>query len=227
MSELERTDAALKATLKSVTQKHRSLRPQRDNIQTLTPGQWKTAQSLCCLRFGEVADVRRYILSLVDHHEALEVVDELAERVRIWWTTASAAEKVRLRREPETTQEKTALRRAMKFLSSDGLHRWLEAQNLRKGMAPCSASLLEHASDPTSAAQGALVMCTKRKTKLQWLRRWRLRCRIRLGRIPGRAYMSDMEAQRKASEHAYTDDVGTLAGSKSDHPEDRSLGTKK
>lgn len=227
MSELERIDAALKATLKSVTQKLRSLRPRRDKIQTLTPGQWKTAQSLCCLRFGEVADVRRYILSLVDHDEEPEVVDELAERVRMWWTTASAAEKVRLRREPETTQEKTALRRAMKFLSSDGLHRWLEAQNLRKGMAPCSASLLEHATDPTSAAQGALVMCTKRKTKLQWLRRWRLRCRIRLGRISGRAYMSDMEAQRKASEHAYTNDAGTLAGSKSDHPEDRFLGTKK
>ena len=121
MSELERTHAALKATLKSVTQKLRSLRPRRDNIQKLTPGQWKTAQSLCCLRFGEVADVRRYILSLVDQHEALEVVDELAERVRIWWTTASAAEKIRLRREPETTQEKTALRRAMKNF----ILRWL------------------------------------------------------------------------------------------------------
>ena len=93
-----------------------------------------------------------------------------------------------------------ALRTARSFLTQNKLHDWVEKQNMRKGIAPCSRALLQQCTDAT--ANLLFPGCSlppKRKQGYQWLRRWRQRWGVRLRGVPTTEVLGAAEMQAKVA----------------------------
>lgn len=88
------------------------------------------------------------------------------------------------------------LRKAKRFLQEFKLHRWVEQQNLTKGIAPVTKLVGEEWAK-TSQGTSSVPQAHNRSMK-QWLRRWRARWGVQLGRIVAREHLSDSESRLKA-----------------------------
>ena len=78
-----------------------------------------------------------------------------------------------------------ALRAARKFHAERQLEDWVAQQNFKKGLTPSSHALLverrkQMPEEPTASGGG---INGSRKSKLQWLRRWRCRHRVYLAQL--------------------------------------------
>lgn len=85
--------------------------------------------------------------------------------------------------------------RLQKFKNEYRLHGWIQAQNLQKGLLPCSCDVLEKRA--TICDEG-ISLSSSRRARKQWLRRFRKRWDISLGRLQFREKLSDSEMQTKA-----------------------------
>lgn len=105
-------------------------------------------------------------------------------------TPASAAAAPHLEGESPTPLP----RRLARFCQEHRLHQWVEEQNLTKGLAPAAhhawAQHVVH--DPSATARTRL-----KKSRHQWLRRWRRRWSVQLGSINIRETVATSEAQLK------------------------------
>lgn len=110
---------------------------------------------------------------------------------------AMSGEQIKELREPTALLKPTAVaRQAARFLKECHLAKWVERRNMDQHIAPVVSLVAQQARaskclppDPTS---------TKWTSQLQWLRRWRRRWSITLGRIAAREYVPPEEARRKA-----------------------------
>jgi hypothetical protein len=98
-----------------------------------------------------------------------------------------------------SARHRSAIRQARAFMGEERLFRWVEEQNIGKGLAPCSASvLLREENDTVEPVVPRSAVSTQRRSKLQWLRRWRRRWSTRLGTIALRERVANDIMQRKA-----------------------------
>lgn len=90
---------------------------------------------------------------------------------------------------------------AERFLKEYDLQVWISRQNLEKGMTPSSHAVLQQCTRLAGESQaGALGgSASQKKTRLQWLRRFRRRWRVRLGKITEGEHMSAQEKRAKVS----------------------------
>ena len=84
---------------------------------------------------------------------------------------------------------------ADRFLKEYDLQVWISRQNLEKGLTPSSHAVLQQCTRLAGESQaGALgTSASKKKTRLQWLRRYRRRWRVRLGKVQEGEHMSAHE----------------------------------
>ncbi len=125
--------------------------------------------------------------------------EEIEGQLSRLFHTTSPAERRRLTTAPESAAESARLRRAQKFLAEQRLHEWLEETNITKGIAPLSTVVLQRSAQGEGMSPPpALAMATSRKSKLQWLRRWRRRWGVSMARLPPGDRPPPEECQRKA-----------------------------
>ena len=91
---------------------------------------------------------------------------------------------------------------AERFLKEYDLQVWISRQNLDKGLTPSSHAVLQQCTRLVGESQaGALgSSASLKKTRLQWLRRFRRRWRVRLGKITEGEHMSALEKRAKVSD---------------------------
>ena len=89
------------------------------------------------------------------------------------------------------------LRRAKTFVHEFNLYRWVKQQNLTKGIAPVTKVVgVQWSKESGDQASGSSTLV---RSQQQWLRRWRTRWGIRLGRIAAREHITSSESQMKVS----------------------------
>ena len=89
---------------------------------------------------------------------------------------------------------------ARKFVGEFALHGWVESQNMNLGIAPLTSIVSQCGLAAAGAASDGKPPCTslKLRSKYQWLRRWRDRWGVALGRVTAREQLSTKEMQNKA-----------------------------
>jgi len=104
-----------------------------------------------------------------------------------WFLDAPLADITELTDATTPTQAR-ALQTAKQWLSEHALHQWVHEQNNTKGVAPMSSLVLRQLHHGVGHEAGAHslqagCMLNAQRTNLQWLRRWRRRWNVKLGRF--------------------------------------------
>ena len=85
-----------------------------------------------------------------------------------------------------------------KLCEEHNLFSWVERQNLSKGIAPRTAVVHDHLKTTHSIDFGCGTSSAKKRSQQQWLRRWRRRWDVNMGRITARETLPENECQYKA-----------------------------
>jgi len=141
---------------------------------------------------GEAMAARYLEQHWPDEHGREEAIAQL----RHWRQGLSQEDVIWQSQLPRTRADSAAAAATAKFRGEAALFRWVHEQNLVQRVAPMSSTILRAASDRGNAPSMALrPKCKTRVTVLQWMRRWRRRWSITLGKIPVRDALSP-EVQR-------------------------------
>ena len=166
--------------------------------RVLSAAQTRVARSLVAIQNGEPAALLAWLTGCLDSPEARS---ECVVAAVSWYSAAPPNMRVRFCTDPESAQEKHAVRTAARYLREQRLRDFVERANLMHGIAPVSAVLLSEMGRwqadevwPTSPTQPG----TTRKAQRQWLQRWRGRWNVVQGRIPPREAMPVEERCAKA-----------------------------
>ena len=151
---------------------------------TISPCQWNVAQIITVLRGGEPTAAMDYLRGACRGENRAAVVSAaVEEKLRSWWRELSSATKrLHINVEGADAEKKWAVAKARRFLAECNLDIWVERQNLRKGITPMSSLVLEKGKYELRIA--GIAAARTRKAGLQWLRRWRRRCGVRLKKLP-------------------------------------------
>lgn len=149
----------------------------------MPPALWGTA---CLLHWlpegGEQASVQFLLRST--HGERFSA-EEWTGRLQAASHSTPHDERLRRTTAPGSPSERRSLQRAKVWLQDSGLHDWLHHLNTAKKVAPVSALVLGERDRRGGAADLRPPQAPKQKHRLQWLRRWRGRWQVRLGRVLG------------------------------------------
>jgi hypothetical protein len=96
---------------------------------------------------------------------------------------------------PAAARRARAERTAKAFASEARLRDWIAEQNLTKGLAPVSAVVLAKLQTASGGPSG--FKDNARKSKLQWLRRWRRRWAVSCGRLSPREQLTAEHSRAK------------------------------
>ena len=177
------------------------LRHQKRKLRTLTTKKNAVWHMLCCifaLVHPDTAPVTAYIAR---HSDDIDYNDgELEEALRQWYDQAQSNLSLQATLNPTRKSQQRQHRAAVKFVKEWRLHHWVEAANLEKAVAPTASMLcqpggppgIEHTAIPFLAAS-----TQKHRSKLQWLRRWRRRWNVQLGKFAPGERISTAAAQNK------------------------------
>lgn len=193
---LQRRRDAVGEHLASVKKQLRACRPAHRRESLCTPGMWNTLIALQCIAGGDLRSCHAYVLSRETHEEA--EWSALEKALRAWFRTVSVATRSRYSTAPVTAQQRFAVTAASKFLHGLRLHSWLEAHNMERSLAPSAAAVLSHADTSHGPPRVALRSCHTRRSRLQWLRRWRSFWGVRLGNFGARSHLRQADVQAKA-----------------------------
>ena len=139
---------------------------------------------LMVLRGGEPTAAMDYLRGACRGEDRAAVVSAaVEEKLRSWWRESSCATKrLHINVEGADAKKKWAVAKARRFLAECNLDIWVARQNLRKGITPMSSLVLEKGKHELRIA--GIAAARTRKAGLQWLRRWRRRCGVRLKKLP-------------------------------------------
>ena len=167
----------------------------------------RVARAIVCLQNGSTEACREWFRRSGDLSS--EVIAACAEKEADWYRTSSGEERGHILDQSNSVARARAHREACCFLREHRLHAWVEQTNVAAGVAPTSSMVLDrhvHADvGGDGHAHGSLLRC--RKHQLQWLRRWRQRWGVKLGRIRSGEYLAVEDAQRKVAGN-----IGKISG---------------
>ena len=174
--------AMLKAALDAVTAQLRKVRGRaaargaRPRAATVCiAAQWRTLCSLCAREDGETSIAAAYLRHVHADHLPGSACDTLLKKVHAWWLRSSAAERAAWAGAPRTRAESLAVAAATSFVHASTLHSCIAKQHFAKGIAPTSQALLHLLRKHGGLQSSVGAHMPRRKSKLQWLRRWRTR----------------------------------------------------
>ena len=126
---------------------------------------------------------------------------ECRARLTDWHANLQATDGVQSVLQPATPSMQRALRTAQRFLQELNLHAWVDDANQSQGIAPLSSVMLHHAraTEPPATVTPLVRAGMKRKSQLQWLRRWRRRWNVGLGSVAARDTLAPAQCQEKAA----------------------------
>jgi hypothetical protein len=168
----------------------------------VAPTLLKVAQILCCLPAGGLELAILYLVQKAGLSSAQAASQQT--NLESWFDRTPEADRHQCHTLPPSIAGQAALQSALLFVDESKLEGWVREQNMEKGIAPAStvvwnqrerqlnANLEEGLPKPRPA---------KQKHRLQWVRRWRLRWRIKMGKIAAREYVSVADCQNKAEIH--------------------------
>jgi hypothetical protein len=164
-----------------------------------------TARIIVCLPQGGL-DLAITYLTL---RAGLKSKDALVQKkgLQDWFAETAETERQKWCTNPPSKKGKAAMKEAEKTVAEWALHEWVRKQNMEKGIAPLSGIVWSQREKNLNADAAAGVVPrprpTKQKERLQWLRRWRLRWRIKLGAIQAREHVPADECQSKAKRQQF------------------------
>lgn len=117
-------------------------------------------------------------------NEPTAVVNDIVQKAKQEYATWSDDERAVFAADDGPGSSCRSTRTANRLLREHGLVHWVETRNLAEGIAPITSVVSKQPIFNKAPRQSACQM--KYKSKKQWLRRWRLRWNISLGKIVGR-----------------------------------------
>ena len=160
-------------------------------------GQRAVLRALLVLRKGEPTASQRYLRDRCGF-PAEGAAERVQEEVEAWWQVTEPTARSLCVAEPQPGRESWALTTARAFLLEARLEAWVSEQNLRKGLTPSSALVLEEASRAASALHQPPSSRRRKKHDFQWLRRVRKRCGLHLGQLRPLEHLEPEEMHLKA-----------------------------
>lgn len=191
--------AALNAELEQVTKELKRKTALTASRSSVSKYHTKVLRAIAVATSGSRAPAAALLLHRL--HLDASLVDTLVSELLAWFEGADAEERLRYTLDHANPGSKPAVTSAHNFLQEQRLHAWVEQQNTEKGIAPAALTVLQVRSDllpPSSAGPTGEVHEPKHRSRLQWLRRWRMRWGINLGSIAGREKVPVQDAQEKA-----------------------------
>ena len=184
MDEQKQALLEMSARLKTISRKMRVLkmkegRKRRRHNESM---QVAAAKMLLSWGGGNIA-VAQSFLQKLGRCEPTATARDLAE-VEEWWNKSSDVSRL-IAGEPVFVKNGDKVKKeADKFMSQAALHSWVENMNM-KGLTPCSHVIVQHAAPGSVELAGAAdtLGSAKRKHRYQWLRRFRHRWGVRIGKV--------------------------------------------
>lgn len=155
----------------------------------MSSSRWRTA---CAIMLAEnTGEPTAALLYLRNHCQNKGVTESAcAKKLRTWWSEVGPLERDRLRDHPNNKEEALARKAGLRFLWEQNLDDWVFTQNSKKGLAPRSDAVLRKMRTFTEEGRPGSADGSKRKSRLQWLRRWRGRWSCHMARLMPRESMS-------------------------------------
>ena len=140
-----------------------------------------------------------YLRHVHADHVPRSACETLLKKAHAWWLRSSAEDRSAWAGAPRTRAESLAVAAARSFVHASTLHSCIAKGNFVKGIAPTSQARLH-----LLRSHGPLESCgtthvPRRKSQFQWLRRWRTRWHVKLGRVPAREDLPEDVARSKAA----------------------------
>lgn len=153
------------------------------------------ALNILCQSDGNKMMAKDFLrLYLVDHSD-VEVEKSYTAAVATY-DGMPADERQDLQEPTAPGHSTTVTRRATRFVKEFNLSRWVHDRNIKEGIAPVSSIVAERAV--ASGCMSATPQSEKTNVQRQWLKRFRKRWGITVGRIPPREQVPPEERCRKA-----------------------------
>ena len=161
--------------------------------------QRNTARSLMVMRLGEPTAAMGFLRARRKGADFDAAVWAGVERdLRDWWRGANDDTKDSHQRKGDTNQKMHgAIKQAQRFLVDADLAKWVEDQNISKGINPVPALVLQEANQVKTRV-GVEVSRLHRSSR-QWLRRWRGRCGLKLRKFPAIEPLDEAQMHGKAT----------------------------
>ena len=187
-------DMALRETQRLLRQKKR----QQIRSSAMPAFAWRVTLMLYVLQDWHAAAAVRYLRTKINRPEDEE---ELTGQVETWFLQASLEDICALS-PPHQGKDVAAFSAAQAWMHEFQLYTWLGQQNTAKGVAPMSAVVLrEHQQSGTSVEPAAVRMPGGHdagpRSNYQWLRRWRRRWGVSIGRFAAREHLQTSVMQNK------------------------------
>ena len=174
----------------------RRLQKRQRRSHACPPGLWAAACRVMWLPEGGTEAAKEFLLRSLPGDRLHG--DDLSAQLQAATDGTPQDERLRLTTAPETPRERRCLQRARGWLQDAWLHEWLHNMNTGKGLAPVS-SLVLNVRDRRRGEAGLLpARAPKQRHRLQWLRRWRCRWKVRMGRVAAADRPSPEVCARKA-----------------------------
>ena len=167
--------------------------------EQLPAGATLSAKILLCRQAGDEAGVRAFLSAKTQR--SVDAIDRHVADLLAWYSTTSEAERVQVAEPSAAPAAARAGAVVDKYLQENNLHAWVTTQNLVKGITPTTPVVLQHlagAVPPAAPAVGGRASRRRRRSSLQFLRRWRRRWGVRLGLIGKLDHVLEQEMQDKA-----------------------------
>ena len=174
----------------------RRLQKRQRRSHACPPGLWAAACRVMWLPEGGTEAAKEFLLQSLPGDRLHG--DDFSKQLQAATDGTPQEERMRLTTAPDTPSERRCLQRARSWLQDAWLHDWLHSMNTGKGLAPVS-SLVLNVRDRRRGEAGLLPASPpKQKHRLQWLRRWRCRWKVRMGRVAAADRPSPEACARKA-----------------------------
>lgn len=180
----------------------KQLQQQKRKVETLKAKQSKIWRRACLIYAKEHPDPEPSCAYLVKSSPQMQWTKAEVTTMLIAWHEGAIADGSLERIRAETSIDSIRAHKcADTFIKEWKLHAWMEQANLTKGVAPCSAVFADAVC--LSAAEPAHVALNpsaprKHQSKLQWLRRWRRRWGVSIGKVLAGEKIPVAEAREKA-----------------------------
>lgn len=150
---------------------------------------------LLCMTSGELSAARKLLEQLNKQNEQLNTV--ILGKVMAEYQGMDDEERKEMVNTSDPVGEKL-VRQMKKFYEEHTLHKWIEHQNITKGIAPRTHVVHDHLRKRNADSSGCGASSARKRSQEQWLRRWRRRWDVNLGRVACRETLPESECQTKA-----------------------------
>ena len=165
--------------------------------QRVPDAMWRIVTAIFTLSHPSTEPAAWFLATKWRHWDAEK--DTCLIRLQTWHANLAATTRFDSILSPETAANQRTLQKARRFLEEWRLHQWVDDANQRIQIAPSSSVMLQQAVCKSSAVEvSSLVTATSdRKSKMQWLRRWRRRWDVNLGTFAARDTLPPALCQKK------------------------------